>query len=303
LEVKNVAGSPSQMPKTEDDTGLAASTVATNGKVVCAIFATGDVICADMDGKQLWAKNIGIPDNPYGYASSLLILGNSLIIQYDNRNAPKVLALDLTNGNTRWVKERPERNPSWCSPILATVNDKAQLILVGNPGVTSYNPNNGEINWRVECMSGEPAPSPAYSNGIVFTVTEYASMTAINATDGSVLWKHSDFLPEISSPVATKDFVFVATSYGVVATYDTQTGDLIHSMELNTDFHSSPIIADGKIYLVCTDGKVYIFSAKGDFSLINSFETKEKTFATPAFTDRKVVVRTEKSLYCVGENG
>ena len=297
LEAKNAAG----VPKTTEDTGLSASTVATNGKQVCAIFATGDVICADLDGKQLWAKNIGVPDNSYGYASSLLIFGNTLIIQYDNRNAKKVLALDLANGNVRWSKDRTERNPSWSSPIIAMVNNTPQLILVGNPGITSYNPNNGEQNWRVEAMSGEPAPSPAYANGIVFAGTEYATLIAINATDGSVLWRNNEFLPEIASPVATKDFVFVATSYGVVASFNAQTGELIKEMELSTQFDASPIIVEGKIYLICTKGKVFIFSAKGDFTLVNSFETGEKTFATPAFTDRKIVIRTEKSVYCVME--
>ncbi|MDR2907209.1 MAG: PQQ-like beta-propeller repeat protein, partial [Bacteroidales bacterium] len=124
LAVKNNGS----IPETTDDTGLASSSVATNGKQVCAIFGTGDVICADMDGKQLWTKNLGVPDNPYGYASSLLTFGNSLIIQYDNRNTKKVIALDLATGNQRWAKDRTEKNPSWTSPIIATVNGKPQLM-------------------------------------------------------------------------------------------------------------------------------------------------------------------------------
>ena len=298
LQAKNIPGSPGKMPETTDDTGLAASTVATNGKQVCAIFATGDIVCADTDGNQLWAKNIGLPDNHYGYASSLLIFDNSLIIQYDNRNAPRVMALDLATGNRRWSKERPEKI-TWSSPIIANVNNKPQLILMGNPGITSYNPNTGEQNWRVECMSGEIGASPAYADGIVFGASEYSMLIAINATDGATLWKDNEFLPEVSSPVATKDFVFIATSYGVVASRDAQTGKLVKSMELNTEFYSSPIIVEGKIYLTSTEGKVYIFSAKSDFTLINSFETGEKTLATPAFTDKKIVVRTEESIYCV----
>jgi len=297
LEAKNIQGS--RVPEVTDDTGLAASSVATNGKQVCAIFATGDVICADMDGKQLWVKNIGVPDNTYGYASSLLIFGSSLIIQYDNSSSLKVISLDLETGKQRWSKERQEKHSSWSSPIIATVNNKPQLILVGNPGVSSYNPNTGKENWRAEAMSGEPTPSPAYANGIVFAAAEYATLIAINATDGSVLWKNNEFLPEVSSPVATKDFVFVATSYGVVASFDAQTGELIKSMELNTEFYSSPIIVEGKIYLISNEGKAYIFLAKGNFKLINSFDTGEKTLATPAFTDKKIVIRTEKNVYCV----
>ena len=298
LEVKNVPGSPNRMPETTDDTGLAASTVATNGNRVCAIFAAGDVVCADMDGKQLWAKNIGVPDNHYGYASSLLIFGNSLIIQYDNRNLPRVMALDLATGNQRWSKERTDRLV-WSSPIIASVNNKPQLILMGTPGITSYNPNTGEQNWRVECMTGEVGASAAYANGIVFGASEYATLIAINAAEGSVLWKADDFLPEIASPVATKDFVLIATTYGVVASFDVQTGEMVKSMEFNANFESSPIIVEGKIYLICREGKVFILSARGDFSLINSFDTGEHTFATPAFTDKKIVVRTEASIYCV----
>jgi outer membrane protein assembly factor BamB len=247
LTVANIPGSPSGIPETHEDTGLAPSTVATNGTYVCAIFPSGDVVCADMDGRQLWARNIGVPDNHYGYASSLLMFGNSLLIQYDNRNVKRVMALDLATGNQRWAKERTERQPSWSSPVIANVNNTPQLILVGNPGVTSYNPSTGDQYWRVECMSGEPCTGAAYANGIVFVGSEYATLIAINAADGSVLWRNNEFLPEIASPVATRDFVFVATAYGVVASFNAQTGEIIKYMELNTSFDSSPIIVDVNI--------------------------------------------------------
>ena len=298
LQAKNIAGSPAKMPKTTDDTGLAASTVATNGKQVCAIFATGDIICADMDGKQLWAKNLGVPQNHYGYASSLLAFGNSLIIQYDNSNTHKVTALNIETGAERWSKTRIDKI-SWSSPLMAYVDGKPQLILMGNPGITSYNPNNGEQNWRVECMSGEVGASPCSSAGVVFGANEYAKLIAIDATTGNILWENDEYLPEVSSPVATKDNVYVATSYGVIACYNAQTGELRKSHDLKTEFYSSPIIVEGKLYIFSNDGKMYIFSANNDFNLISSFETGERTFSTPAFTDGKIVVKTENSMYCV----
>lgn len=298
LAAANIPGSPAQMPKTTEDTGLAASTVATNGNQVCAIFATGDMICADMEGKQLWAKNLGVPDNHYGYASSLLVFGNLVIVQYDNLNAPKVVALDLATGAERWSKSRTEK-VTWSSPVIASVGNTPQLILMGNPAITGYNPNNGEQLWRVECLSGEVGSSACSSNGIIYGASEYAKLVAINGADGSVLWESNEYLPEVSSPVATKDNVYLATSYGVVASFDTQTGELRKEHELNTEFYSSPVIAEGKIYLFSNDGKMHIFSANNDFNLIDSFDTGERTFATPAFTDGKIVVRTENSIYCV----
>jgi len=299
LAARNIPGSPAQVPETTDDTGLAASPVATDGVRVCAIYATGDVICADMDGNRLWAKNIGVPSNRYGYASSLLIFGNSLIIQYDNSNSPRVISLDLETGNQRWVRERPQKI-AWSSPIIAYVNRRPQLILMGDPNIISYNPNTGEENWRVECMlSGEAATSPAFSNGVVYAASEYAVIIAIDAETGTVLWRDNDILPDTSSPVATPNDVFVATHYGLFARYDAKTGEITKTMELNSEFYASPMIVEGKIYLVGTDGRVFILSARSDFSLINSFDTGERTYATPAFTDNKIVIKTEDSIYCV----
>jgi outer membrane protein assembly factor BamB len=298
LAATSISGSPAQMPKTTTDTGLAASTVATNGKQVCAIFASGDLLCADMDGKRLWAKNLGVPDNHYGYASSLLVFGNLLIVQYDNNNSPRLIALDMATGAERWSKARADKI-TWSSPIIAYVNSSPQLVLMGNPGITAYNPNSGEQYWRVEGLSGEVASSPCSAGGLVFGASEYASLIAVDAASGQTLWEANDYLPEVSSPVATADYVYLATSYGVLACYDAKTGELKHSHELNTEFYSSPVITEGKLYVFSNSGQMYIYSANSDFRLLHSFETGQATFATPAFTDGKIVVRTQSSLYCV----
>ena len=298
VKADGISGSPSSMPRVNDDTGLAASTVTTNGKQVCAIFATGDVICADMDGKRLWAKNLGVPDNHYGFASSLLMYGNELIIQYDNNSNAKLIALSVANGNQLWSKSRKDKI-AWSSPIIAKAAGQQAVIVMGNPAITAYSASNGAELWRVECMSGEVGSSPCASNGVVYGASEYATCVAINAETGEKIWEASDCLPECSSPVATKDLLYVATSYGAVCAYNTEDGSVVKQHELTTPFYSSPIIADGKIYLFSNSGKCYIFSTRKDFNLITSFETGEKTFATPAFTDGMMVVRTDKSLYVV----
>ncbi|MDR1155448.1 MAG: PQQ-binding-like beta-propeller repeat protein [Bacteroidales bacterium] len=298
LAAENIAGSPAQMPKTTEDTGLAAPTVTTNGKQVAAIFATGDLLCADMDGKRLWAKNLGVPANHYGYASSLLSFGNMLIVQYDNSDSPRLFALDMANGAERWSKTRIDKI-TWSSPIITYVDKKPQLILMGNPNITSYNPTNGEQNWAVKFLSGEVASSPCSSAGLVFGASEYASLIAVDAANGEKLWEASDYLPEVSSPAATEDNVYVATSYGVIACYNAKSGELKTFHETDTEFYSSPVIAEGKIYLFSNSGKAFIYSANSELTPVNSFETGERTFATPAFTDSRMIVRSENRLYCV----
>ncbi|MBQ8070529.1 MAG: PQQ-binding-like beta-propeller repeat protein [Bacteroidales bacterium] len=298
LAASGIPGSPSTMPAVNADTGLSASSVATNGQQVCAIFATGDIICADMDGNKLWAKNLGVPDNHYGFASSLLIYGSEVIVQYDNDSNGRIIALNLSNGNQRWMKERTEK-ATWSSPTIAYVDRKAQLIVMGNPNITAYDPNNGDLIWKVDCMSGEVGASPAASNGKIFGANEYAALVAINGTDGALLWQSNEYLPEVSSPVASRDWVYVATSYGVLASFNAETGELVAEQDLGCQFYSSPMIVDGKLFIFSIEGTLYMFSNNGQLTLLGSIPTGENTYATPAFTDGRMVVRSQNSLYCV----
>ncbi len=299
LVAANIPGSPEKLPEVGDDTGFAASTVATNGNKVCAIFATGDIICADMEGKQVWAKNIGIPDIHYGHASSLLIYNNLVFIQWDHIKVKKVIALDVNTGAERWSKVRNEKESSWSSPTIAFVNNTPYLILTGNPSITAYNPYTGDQIWRVECLAGEVAPSACSANGIIFGMNDYAKLVAINGIDGMILWESKEFLSDTSSPVATNDNLYVTTTYGIVVSYDIKTGKVKKEHDLEGSIYSSPVIAEGRIYQFTDNGKVCIFSADDEFNLLHSFQTGEKTVSTPAFADGKIVVKTDKSIYCV----
>lgn len=301
LAATGIPGSPSTPPAVAGNTGYASATAATDGNYVCAIFATGDIICADMNGKRVWAKNLGVPENQYGYVSSLLVWGNSVFVQYDNNNIHKVMAFDIATGNVRWQKER-DTKVCWSSPIIATVDGKAQLILMGNPDVRAYNPSTGEQLWSVSGMGGEVCPSPCSADGVIFAANEYAKLMAINGADGSILWEAGDYLPEVSSPIAFGGRVYIATSYGVLAAFDAKTGELKAEKELNMELYSSPMVVDGKVYIIGTNGQVHVMAANDELTDVAVFQTGEMTYATPAFVDGKVVVRTEQSLYCVSAN-
>ncbi|MCD8260930.1 MAG: PQQ-like beta-propeller repeat protein [Bacteroides sp.] len=173
---------------------------------------------------------------------------------------------------------------------------------MGNPGITAYNPANGEQLWRVECLTGKVGASACSAAGVIYGASEYSKLVAINGVDGTILWESDEFLPEVASPVATREYVFVSTSYGVIAAFDAQSGEVTTVQELNTEFYSSPMLVEGKIYQFSNEGKMYIFSANGELPLLASFDTGERTYATPAFTDGRIIVRTENSIYCVATN-
>ena len=221
----NIQGSPSGMPKVTADTGLAAPTMATDGRAVFAIFATGDVIALDMTGKRIWARNLGVPDNHYGHGSSLIVYIDKLLIQYDTNRSGKLMALDTQTGTTAWETSRSSKI-SWSSPILVNTGSRTEVILTTNPNVNGYDPQTGKELWNIACLSGEVGPSAGYTDGMVFAANEYAKLVGIKIGGGTpeIAWEADEYLPEVSSPLTVNGLLFVATTYGVLACYDAQTG-------------------------------------------------------------------------------
>ena len=296
----NIPGSPASPPRVTDDTGLSAPTMTTDGKRVFAIYATGDVIAFDMNGKRIWAKNLGVPDNHYGHSSSLITWANKLIIQYDTNKGGKVMALDNATGNQVWETVRKSKI-SWASPVLAEVDGKYQVVLTADPIVAGYDVETGKELWSVECMMGEVGPSVAYSDGIVVSANEYARMVAIDIKTQQTLWENDEYLPEASSPVAYKGLVFIATSYGVLVCYDLKTGEKYWEHDVGTTLYSSPTIADGKVFMMDNDGVMRVYEFGNEMKLVSENTLGETAGTSPAYMDGHIYIRGERNLYCIGK--
>lgn len=285
-------------PEVTRDTGYAAPTMATDGQRVFAVFATGELAAFDMDGNPVWQKNIGVPENSYGMGSSLITDGTRLFVQYDHRNAQKVMAFDCATGKPVWQTAR--KNISWSSPALI----ENELILNDEENVSAYDPATGRLIWEVKCLGGEVAPSPAYNGkGIIFVANEYAQASALQLTGGTpkILWQYDEYLPEISSPVATENFFFIATSAGDIVCLDAATGKAKWKKEFDKGFTSSPVLVGDRIYAIDIAGTVHIFGATGEYIEIGTIETGEPVYATPAFMDGRIYIRGDNNLYCIGK--
>ena len=296
-----IAGSPSAKPEVSQDTGLSPSTLVVDGQRVFAIFPTGDIVCIDMDGNPVWSKNIGVPDNHYGHASSLIALQDKLFIQYDSNKGGRIIALNVLTGNTVWdIKRKTEI--SWASPIIMVANNKTQLVTTSNPLVAGYDTETGKELWSVECMSGEVAPSPCYGGGLVFAGNDNAKLVAIQpGTPAKILWESDEILPEVSSPVVSDGLLFVCTSSGTIACFDATTGKKQWDNDFGKGFFSSPVITEGKIYAIDMGGKMHILKVSREKKIVGEPTLGEKAFATPAFTDGRIVLRGVNNLFCIGD--
>jgi outer membrane protein assembly factor BamB len=294
-------GNGSKKPKVSEETGYAAPTAATDGAGVYAIFATGDIAGFDMSGKKLWEKDLGLPDNPYGHSSSLLVYDGKVIVQYDQRTSQKILALSVKTGATVWSTNRTVR-ASWSSPILVNTGNRSEIITVAEPYVAAYNPSTGKEIWKIESIGGEVGPSAAYSNGLVFAVNDYSTLCAIKAgSEPAILWENNELLSDIPSPVANEKYLFLATSYGVLVCYDAVTGEKYWEKDFGNSIYSSPVIAENKLYVMDATGVMHIVATDKEYRLVGESSLGEHSATTPAFTNGRIYIRGVDHIYCFGK--
>ncbi len=295
----------SKTPEVTEDTGFAAPTMTTDGSRVFAIFATGDIIALSMTGKQLWQRNLGIPDNHYAYSSSLLFYSGKIIVQFDDSTRTKLLALNPRDGSIVWENSR-KATISWASPIAIEVplpeNSKSVnlIIIATSSTVSAHAPDTGKTIWSTECLAGEVGPSPTYHNGVIFVANEFASAVALDALSGKILWQKDELdLPDVATPLATDGKVYLATSSGILTCLNSRTGDEIWFHEYENGFYSSPILAGDLIYLLDMKGNMFIIKDSDKYEEISKAYLNGMGVTTPAFTSTHIYIRIDKYLYSI----
>jgi outer membrane protein assembly factor BamB len=314
-----------------ESTGFAAPTVVTDGRRVYAIFATGDIGCFDFNGKRIWIRTLGIPDSSYGYASSLAMYRNLILIQYDQGGPEdgmsKMIALDGFTGQTVWETKRPVPN-SWSSPIVTEIGDEVQLLTCGDPWVIAYNPAKGTELWRAKCLTGDIAPSLIYANGLVFAIEPYSKLVAIrpdgrgDVTETHIAWSLEEGAPDICSPVSNGELIFLLTTEGFLTCYKVADGKRLWEQDLRENFWASPSLVlapapapvvrqedagasrssgGDKLYLLTEEGVMLIVQAGPEYKELTRCELGEECRASPAFTDGRIYIRGLENLYCIGQ--
>ena len=297
-------------PKVMDETGYAAPTTATDGQRVFAIFANGDLAALDFSGKLAWSKSLGIPENSYGHASSLAMYRHLLLVQFDqgssSKTKSKLLAFESASGKLAWQVDRPMPN-SWSTPIVIRHAERDQIITTADPWVIAYDAATGAEIWRAKCLRTDIGPSPTFAEGKVFAANDNCELSVIRAdgrgdvTATGVLWKGEDGLPDTCSPLATKEFVFLLTSYGTLTCYDADKGGVLWSEDFEVEFSASPSLVGDRVYLIGKSGKAWILQpTREKCARVGEADLGEECVTSPAFQQGRIYLRGKNNLFCIG---
>jgi outer membrane protein assembly factor BamB len=152
--------------------------------------------------------------------------------------------------------------------------------------------------------------SPAIGNGIVVAAAGYMGPAIAVRTDGSSdlprrepLWRATERNPQrIGSGVVVGDCVFIANADGgSIQCLDLNSGRERWRQRVSGGPHwASTVFAGGLLFATNRSGTTRVFRPNSArFELVAENALDEAVSATPAFSGRDVLIRTEQSLYCI----
>lgn len=319
---ETVVGSAVPLTKRHFKATQANSTPATDGKHLVVVFPTAGLACLGLDGEIHWKKELGglnagaftDPGIEWGYASSPIIYGSSVIQQVDVHGGAYIAAWDLETGRELWRTER-DVAPSWATPNVLSGPDGDELVVNGST-IHGYDPASGRELWSLAPNSELVIATPVVSQGKVYVSAGYPPVKPIyaleaglrgshevdpRAGDESLVWSHGIGGAYMPTPLLYQGLFYVVHHNGRLVAYDAATGAAIYKKRFSEGgtFTGSPVAANGKLYMGTEEGHLYVLRAGTEFEELAVNDLKEPLMATPAISEGTIFLRTPSRLVAI----
>ncbi len=289
-------------------TNMAAPTPVTDGHTVYALFATGDLVALDADGNLIWYRSLnrdyGNLMNQIGLASSPVLAGRTLLVPMENAGNSYVAGLDVRTGRTKW-KVECLREVNWATPLLINLAGRVDAAFATPKGVTAYDPETGAVRWTYAGIAPSEVASPGHGDDGALVIPGDKELFVLRpdapGSTPAVLWKTGKAHPDFASPVTFGGKVYSVGTL-TIDCVDAKTGNLLWKERLKgKHFWASPVIADGKLYVLSEDGIANVFKPGDKPELLATNALGETTLATPAFANGCIYLRSDQHLFCIAE--
>lgn len=293
----------------------------TDGERIYVHFgAIGIVAAVDLDGKELWQKDIGAYPHTAGFGtgSSIVVHDGTLVVHSDNTAESFVLGLDAETGEEKWKRER-DAGSAWASPLLAPRGDGTQVIIAGSGAVSSYDVATGELLWKATGIEGSFSTSPVadeehvyFGNSgpgrrgpLIAVRLDAEGEFAADPADERVGWVSGAQGFAFSSPVIV-DGVLYAARGRFFAAHDCETGERVYRERLpdQGEVVASAWAVDGVVYVMNETGMTFAIPAGGEFEVKQTNTIEGDIFSsTPSVAKGNLLIRGADKLYCIRAEG
>jgi outer membrane protein assembly factor BamB len=298
-------------------------TPAVDAERVYVAWSTPDrltLLALDHDGKDVWDLDLGPVVSEHGFGMSpmlyqdLVILSNSQQAEElepgEQPGKSSMLAFEAKTGKLRWNQPRVSSRVCFSTPcIYQPAGGVPELICTStSDGVFSLDPLTGQENWKTPgTLTMRVVSSPLIAEGLIFgSVGSGGGGNTITAVRPGAkpevaytIKANASYVPTL---VAQNGLLFIFNDKGVVSCADVATGEIHWRERLTRGFSGSPVIGDGKVYIIDDDGDVHVIAVAKEYQLLASNPLGEPSRSTPAIAGGRLYFRTLSHLVSVGGN-
>jgi outer membrane protein assembly factor BamB len=185
-----------------------------------------------------------------------------------------MLALDKRTGEEIWRVDRDEMT-SWATPLVVEHGGRAQVVTSTTGLVRSYDVETGKQIWQTPGMTLNTIPSPVVGDGVVYLTSGFRGNALLAVR-----------LSEARGDLAG-------------------TGAIAWRLDRDTPYVPSPLLYEGKLYLLKRNsGVLSCFDAgTGDQLYQERLPGIENVFASPVAADGRLYVTGREGTTLVIEPG
>jgi len=296
--------------------GYASATPVTDGEAVYAFFGKSGVVKYSLDGRQQWHAGVGTGVDKHNWGSGASpILHENLLIVNASAESRSIRALNKATGEEVWRVD--EIVDSWSTPlVVATPAGAKELVLIERFRVLGLDPATGRELWFVNKESDYVCPSVIAHEGVVYVVNSRMRALALairtggrgDVADSHVLWEKKNWTTRVSTPLYYDGHLYAVDFLGQAHCLKADTGEEVYCERLEIGgrgdkIYASLVAVDGKLYGVTRLDGAVVLALSPDFKLLarNHLGDESVFNATPAVTEGRLLLRSDKCLYCIGE--
>jgi outer membrane protein assembly factor BamB len=251
----------------------ASNSPVTDGKRLYASFGSNGVYCLDLDGKVLWEWDPGVKmhmRNAFGEGAATVLHGDSLVLNFDSEGDSFLIVLDKNTGKPKWKAARDEPS-NWSAPLVVEHEGVPQVIVSATNKVRSYDLRDGKLIWECAGLGLNTIPAPVHANGIVYVQSGHRNPNLMAIKLGrtgdltgtdAVLWSTTRGTSYTASPVLYEGKLYLLTDSGMLSCLDATTGKPFYERV------RLPKPYNFKASPVGIDGKLYLSSEEGDVIVV-----------------------------------
>ena len=291
----------------------------TDGKHVYAVFYDGTAVAVDYSGKRVWKNSEVKFFSLHGLGASPILAHGQLIMPFDGSSREEtrigfkvpwknavILSLDAATGKVLWKGTRGESRVGHVTPIL--VDGETQLISAGGDRVQGHDARTGERIWSIYSQGEGVTPSPVVADGVLYTSSGFEAPTirAIrlggkgDVTDTHIAWEQKKGVPALASPLYVRPYLYTITRDNILHCIEAATGKIVWVKRLEGVHWASPVLADGRIYILSEDGVTLVLRPGPKYDEIARNDIEETCFASMAVSQGRFFIRSAEHLFCIG---